>query len=460
MKRVYYGTCKSESTESEKVVVVPDLDIVDGKFNFQEGDLLTVFFAQTNTIDEPSLVIKIQETEQESSIIDDNGKLIKSLDVEAGMNGAWDAGETVIFAYTQQDTSKQYYWELVDAAHATTLLYGNTKLFDDSDFINWIKQDEEEVDSTIALTPNTLKKFWNLLSTPRTTPEPTPTPTPEPAETDRIGLRWTASDEVKDLTAQPLGVLSLTNSSQGVEITYPIDSVIQKYIYSIQPITHTGQLINNGDGNKPDDPTGTAEKYITKMISENLYFNNGYGLHYNSVPKIILNDGNNDLYLDGGRYIQLKKPTYVSGALNASSLISSGAITANNRGIISTNGNIIGNVLYEGYTGSTAGTPISQIYSKKLEVFSINTGDLTISKNASSGHKTVSIAKSGYRALGCVGYNVNDKSGRSPAHFDPNYANVWECYLTNSTTLQYCIYNMSSSSITINMTVYILYVVA
>ena len=43
--RTFYGTCKTASGESEKKVYVPDVDLIE-EFNFLEGDLLVVFFAQ------------------------------------------------------------------------------------------------------------------------------------------------------------------------------------------------------------------------------------------------------------------------------------------------------------------------------------------------------------------------------------------------------------------------------
>ena len=100
----------------------------------------------------PSIVVYLQDPEDETSTTTDSGKLIKSVDVEANMENAWAAGETVIFAYTQLNIGGVYYWELINAFHATMDTYGDTKLFDDTDFVTWIGEPIDEDDSTVALT--------------------------------------------------------------------------------------------------------------------------------------------------------------------------------------------------------------------------------------------------------------------------------------------------------------------
>ena len=124
--RTFYGTCKTASNVSQKKVYVPDVELADN-FNFIEGDLLVVFFAQTNTVSEPSIVVYLQDPEEELSTTTDSGKLIKSVDVEANMENSWAAGETVVFAYTQLATAGTYYWELINGFHATFYFSFNTK---------------------------------------------------------------------------------------------------------------------------------------------------------------------------------------------------------------------------------------------------------------------------------------------------------------------------------------------
>ena len=294
--RTYYGTCKTASGESEKKVYVPDLDLTVGNngFNFQEGDLLVVFFAQTNTISGPSIVVYIQDPEVETSTTSDIGKYIKSLDVEANMENAWAAGETVIFAYTQQSTSGTYYWELINANHASIETYGDTKLFDE-DNLNNLLAGTYDGEQDIALTPNTLKKFYDLLQGQE--------------DESPLGLKWTPYEEGE---AQNLGVLSLSNDSNGVMLTYPIETKIQEYINQNPTITHTGQLVNNGNGGGEGHELDEAEPFITRIIPNDLYFGNEKGLYYGipntnpesqeitAYPRIILNDSENKISIGDG----------------------------------------------------------------------------------------------------------------------------------------------------------------
>lgn len=417
MNRVFYGYCSTGPTGDVYTVTVQDDEIKDN-FKFERGDLLVVHFAQSQSANEPQLTVEIFDTENEVHISTDEGKFVKTIDVEiTGIDKAWESGEAVIFVYTKRGDEDSFYWQLIDSAPATIDVYGVVKLFDKEN-LNDVLGGSTDYDDE-ALTPAILKElYYNLI--------------------------WEPAEE----NGETLGNLSLNNGTNSVEITYPLEDKIQEAMSTIQNITHTGQLINNGNGGGSGHETDTAEPFITKMIPENLYFNNNQGLANNGGnPKLKLNDAG----------IQIVTPLTVSGATQINnSLTTTGQISAGAAKIVTTGeingGTVKGGIIYEG------GVSLVNKYSKKLEVFSKNTGDIPIEKNASSGHKTMSIAKENYRALGCVGYNVNDKSGRSPAHFDPNYANVWECYLTNNTTLQYCIYNMSSSPININMTVYILYV--
>ena len=416
MNKNFYGYCTNYDNNSMAYqVIVQDVDIT----NIARGDLLTVFFALAQE-NGPNIRLKLylNDTEHEIEIADGTGTFVKTLDVDTdGIDEAWQSGETVIFVYTKKGDEDLFYWELVDSAPATTDVYGVVKLFNKENLDNVLNGSTDYDDE--ALTPAILKELY-------------------------YSLIWEPAEE----NGETLGYLSLNNGTNSVEITYPLEDKIQEAMSTIQNITHTGQLINNGNGGGSGYETDTAEPFITKMVPENLYFNNNQGLANNGGnPKLKLNDTG----------IQIVTPLTVSGATQINnSLTTTGHISAGAAKIV-TGGEINGGT-FKGGTIYEGGVSLVNKYSKKLEVFSYNTGDIPIEKNASSGHKTVSIAKENYRALGCVGYNVNDKSGRSPAHFDPNYANVWECYLTNSTTLQYCIYNISSSKININMTVYILYV--
>lgn len=418
--RTYYGTCKTASGVSEKQVYVPDIDLAEEDFNFQEGDLLVVFFAQTNTVSEPSIVVYNQDPEQELSTTNDSGKLIKSLDVVANMENAWAAGETVIFAYTQEGTSESYYWELIDANHASVETYGDTKLFDEDKLEELLTNEEDEENSNIALTPNALKKFFDLLSGNNQQDEGSD----EGDEGDEgddeeeepvlrvIGLNWTP---VTDTELQPLGTLSLTGDSEsGVQITYPLDAQVQQLIQQSLPSvpTHTGQLINNGNGSNGDG-TANADPFITRMIPDDLYFGNTNGIYYgtpNSKYNMININENTitvgDQNLSSG--IVLDKSTNIKGTLLVDDALTTGGTISAGSNQISTSGAVKGYTLYEGFNGSNAGTPLNQIYSKILTTAYKTSGNITVPASSYVLGNILVNNISGYRPLGILGHNVTN----------------------------------------------------
>ena len=441
--RTYYGTCKTGSGVSQKKVYVPDEDL-NTNFQFIKGDLLVVFFSQTNTVISPSIVVYNQDPELETSTTSDSGKLIKTLDVQSNLQNAWAAGETVIFAYTKQGTSNTYYWELVDANHASVQTYGDTKLFDvKENFQTWIAGEEDDADSTVALTPNMLKRLFNLMVSENE------------EEEAPIGLKWSPG---MSGTAQRLGTLSLTNGTKGVPITYPIEQKIANYIAQHNPVTRTSQLDNDGEGTNP---------FITK-IPGNLYFGSNQGLYYGTTPstakfRINLNysDNNNNKIVIGQTSdtslagITLGKPTAIIGNTNVTGTINTtGKITATvgSGAGLSTNGII-----------QEKGQDLSARYSPKLQVvkFTDQVGKIAKGKTSTRNNNThlhIPVNKSGWTPIGVVGYNVNylppHKTG------DALFANVWECYLKTISgvpNVEYSIYNLHDKDIYVQIDVYVLY---
>lgn len=463
MKRVFYGTCKSLEGDVKKKVYVPDLDIIEDGFQFEEGDLLVVFFAQSNTVNEPSIVIYAQDPEQETSTTSDEGKFIKTLDVEAGLANCWQAGETLIFVYTQQDTSKPFYWELTDAAHATTKDYGNTKLFtitDDEDFVTSLTTEDKDWPNDVAMTPYMLKKFFELLQPKQSSQE-------EQEEEEivdpllSIGLCWKPSEYGAQYERQPLGTLSLRKDAEGVTIDYPIHKVVQDYLETFPVITHTGQLFNNGNGTDGEggETDETANPFITKMVPDNLYFNNGNGLYYQngevSIPRFILNDGSNRIAIgsntdDTLSGIYLAKPTDIDGnTIIRGTLNTKGAITAEGGNTISTAGNVMGGVVYE------ANQPLRERYSPLLFINTIVGPAHTIGAGKTAQHQMISAqTPAGYEPIGIIGYNIN-YAGSNVA--DGRFANLWECCISGP-YIYYALSNVKSSgNITVNCNFVVLY---
>ena len=480
--RTYYGTCKTASGETEKKVYVPDIDLTEEEFNFKEGDLLVVFFAQTNTASAPSIVVYLQDPEDEISTTSDSGKDIKSVDVEANIENAWAAGETVIFAYTQLGTTNNYYWELIDAFHASKETYGNTKLFDDTEFSSWIGEPEAEEDSKIALTPNTLKKFFNLLRGNQSEEEE------ESVIDPPIGLYWEPTTQGEE---QTLGYLSLSNGldeGSWLEITYPIEAKIQSYIHETPIPTHTGELINNGNGYGEDltaDPIGveggTAEPFITRVVPDELYFGVNKGLYYGvpyydfehegeeevatAWPRIILNDTNNYLVLGDTEDttlagITINKPTEVNGNLRVNGTATSILPVVEGETVTSASGIITNGIIQE------QNQPLSERYGPDYKVLKKHGGPHEIAAHAvvkvnDSAHIHIDVSEQGWTPIGVVGYNVNYSPPNNSG--DALYSNVWECYLmydgngNPTNTVEYSIFNMRDKVVHVQIDIYVLY---
>ena len=334
MKRVFYGVCVSLENEAAKRVIVSDTDLLQENFQFEVGDLLTVFFAQGNTAEEPSLVIIINDTEQNTSNSDDEGKLIKTHDATAEAVNAWGAGEAVTFVYVkntfktenneQSVPNNVYYWEMVNAVHASKNVYGDTKLFDFNKednqteteaFNNWIATAEQAKDDEYALAPNALKRLMNLLEGSW-----------EPAETP--------------YELDTLGTLTL-GQGNGISITYPINAIIDNKLSDIPRFT--GQLQNNGNG-PGNTPVEECEPFITRIIPNDLYFSDQKGLYYGdtsiNVPRIVLNDKNNKLILG-----EPKPQEGVEPQIPFSGVVVNQGLTVNGDAVISGKGKA--NTLYE-----------------------------------------------------------------------------------------------------------------
>ena len=435
MNKNFYGICNSADGAIKKQVVVSDLEVAQQGFDFNKGDLLTVFFANGNTQSNPKLVIYIGDTEQETSTSLDNGKFVKTYDVVAEAAGAWGPGETVIFAYTKQSDSNTYCWELVNAVHASNSVYGVTTVFDKDDsepsdpnelkLSEWITSSEDPKDSDSAITPNTIKRLFNLLT----------------AESDngRIGLNWEPANTQGSLDT--LGTLSLNGGMEdsGIDIKYPLVALIDSKMG--EPLRYTHQLENDGG------PNDGGEPFITKKVPENLYFNNSRGLSYvdsNNTPhsRIILDNGENKITIGDANDntlngIHLGKGTTVDGNFSVNN----------------------------GYRASAPefvedGVSLVNKYNTILEVHTYTTPQLTIpvgtfrpTPHPHQDSLATFLASFDHEleAVGIVGYNL-DYVGTKEHENDASYGNLWECHLLDITTnprIEYSVRNLYSKEITL-----------
>ena len=133
---VYYGTSITGENVPQKVVKIKQADFNPN--NLQPGDILSVYFAHRNSVENPSLVYPIGDSEQEISATGgSDGDSIKNTNQNGVLPGAWTDGEVVNFSYTAdsditQGSNNTTYWEMVAKGIATDETYGVVKI-DDGD---------------------------------------------------------------------------------------------------------------------------------------------------------------------------------------------------------------------------------------------------------------------------------------------------------------------------------------
>ena len=480
MKRVYYGICNTESDTLEKRVNVSDNDL--SSEGFKEGDLLVVFFAQQNDIKDARLVVYVGDTEVEVSTTDDPGGFIKAHDVEGIYAGSWCAGETVIFCYTQLNTQPStYYWEMVEAGQATTELYGVTKLFNiDSatTFKNWLTTGKPAPNpENQALAPEMLRKLFQAVQGLLEDEEQQQQPI-------SIGLNWEPASGSGVLTT--LGNLSLEPDGNPVTIQYYKED-------NSNIITHTGQLVNNGNGGDGQgQETAMADPFITKRVPDDLFFTNGTDEQGHPIdvgikadvsdtqkpritfkkiitpseteggPETISNAiriGNTEegdrlkIYLDN--VTSTVAPFHVLGA---------DVIKQDDNGIHIAKGER--NILTKPLTAPSLaenGTSLENKYSGKLRVIRLKSPRFTVGAGKSSGHKYFELQNymvDNWVPIGVVGYNTDYSD--TTATGDAKWANVWECHLFNNNshpnTVQYALYNLSTKQVAVSFEVDVLFI--
>lgn len=457
--KTYYGTCTSAATASEKVVVIKSEEVTPNGFAFNEGDLLTVYFTESNEAENPSIVISNNSAEQAVSISTDSGKEIKTRNIQVDAVGAWDAGETVIFAYTgTTGNDNVYYWELVNGAPSTEEIYGVTKLFGNSNtsVSEWLSLSDPS-DYTKALTPGVLKKYHKLL---------TGQASEEKQEFPTLKLTWFPSESIPEgSTMTQLGLLALMDDkNQGIEITYPIEQMIDQKVAAVNK-TSTNEFINNGPGNFPENVTTDGGFYITNVLPSNksLYYAdtpNNYAflvpkqdttnnLVLNSPANITLNGTNgtvvnNGLTLNGA--LNTKGNTITAGAINSGKITASGAIDAG-ANQIKTTGRLDGKTIYEN------GTSLNTKYSGKLLVRRLTYKNISISKGGGTPHLYQPVAYSGYTPIGVVGINLDQVNTSQ----DASFCHLWEWSL-KSNNVEFAIRNYKNRAVKINAIIDVLYV--
>ena len=461
-RKVYYGICK-EATNKQYKVVVNDTDLLDDSFQFEAGDLLSVYFLLANNDDAPSLAVYVGDTNQETSVSIDSGKLIKTKSMKLDSVGMWDAGETVLFCYTKNyNTDNVYFWEIVDAGQATENIYGVTKLEGNpSDQIGeWIVREDED-DWTTALAPGMLKKLYQALIGGEDRESEDVDPDTPDQIAPLIGLTWTSATEGEKI---PLGTLAL-NSNTGVTIDYPLEQKVIEIISS-QPKDviglpdRTSDLINNGPDPTKANSTTDGGYYITNVLPS------GAKLYYKEANNskfdfIIPNSDNNHT-------VVIKNNLSVPGSINSNTLTTTGAIAGASLAITNTiqgatmtaTGSITGknitateNIMAKAFKED--GSWLKDKYSGKLMVRVLSEKNIKIGKNQAIAHHKLNTTYSGWTPIGIVGFNMDYVNAKHTS--DANWCSVWECHFINGSQLEFGVRNHKSTAVTISMYIYVLY---
>lgn len=87
----------------------------------------------------------------------------------------------------------------------------------------------------------------------------------------------------------------------------------------------------------------------------------------------------------------------------------------------------------------------------RLSVGTVSVNIPSVAHGAKSGNCTASCAKAGYTALGVVGWTLGSGTRQ-------NFLNVWQCYLSNATTVLMRVLNThATDAASATATVYVLY---
>ena len=129
-KNVWYGTCSTSASIQQKAVTT-----LSGDFTLDEGNILLVEFASSNSYD-GTATLSVDELTAEAIYV--NGSPTN--------DHRWRAGEAVIFVYDG------YHFNLIEQGMATTSYYGITKL----------SSSTSSTSELIAATPKAVKVAYDL----------------------------------------------------------------------------------------------------------------------------------------------------------------------------------------------------------------------------------------------------------------------------------------------------------
>ena len=445
--QVYFGKCINSTSDAQ----VKKVTMVDMPDKFNEGDLLAVFFTNRNVAAAPSIKIVTGSTQEEVSTADDAGIFIKSHDVDVDKEGLWGDGETVLFCFVKVDAV--IYLEIVGKLHASTTDYGIVKLeaSEIDNLANWVASKGNDDDKTTVNTA-TIKALMQTLFNVQESSEETSQALPA------LSLNWEPTSG-EDLTS--LGDLSLTNGTNSVSIQIP-SYVLERP----EEITHTGQLINNGNGGPDGDFDESGNPYITCHVPENLFFipgdeitpetsprsflpGNGIALEHSNLSRIIEKEGVQEDKAENliPYHIRFDKDKLVLGynggenfnkvlirpALNVEGTITTtGAITCGSNITANT---ITGTNLVSTNAITEKNELLQNRYSGKLKTMTLVSNAVVINVKKMLRIKIPwpsNASTQNWKPIGIVGHNVDAVDTNNNA--DGLWSNIWELFVIGSGT--------------------------
>lgn len=494
--QVYFGKSVSSGDTNKKIVYMKEMPE-----HFNEGDLLAVFFTHRNTASTPSIVFKVGSTQQEVSVADDEGILIKSHDVDVEKEGLWGNGETVLFCFVKRpDNNGILYLEIIGKLQASEDDYGIVKLNGisaDETLEEWLQRDETADDYNAAINTATVKALIKTLFSIQDKEEEEGGGGEEEEEEKQpisFNLQWVPNSELTE-ELYPLGQLSLGNSGDPVYIGIPKNLITQKLP------EYTGELINNGS----DGINVNGEPYITRHIPNDLFFEPGDMITPEENPRTYL--PGNGIALEGAKlsriiqkedgtqetrpentipyHIRFDKDKLVLGhneSADFNKVIIRPALevdgTANIANTLNCADNIVGsknisgNKLISAVDITEKGDLLRNRYSGKLKVIQLVSAGQVIPVKSYKRYLLKWTGGTAWRPIGIVGYNADSMDTKNSG--DVLWANIWECFVINTAgtsfypktdnnvsgatnDVQVAITNLNTSkSINVRVTVYVL----
>lgn len=482
--RVYYGTCPTAASESEKVVEVLNPVFIDGQNNILDlviGDVLVVKFDNGNTNSNPVIRLKVKDLNNNISVSADTGltalikerydwaeqEIMSFVYTYTGSNNGEAVSENGVEVMPVSDESESenentetsetivvdYAWKPIELPIASDDVYGVTKLITNID--NLIGNENQPVSYNV---------IQNLI------------------ENGSLGLIYNSEN----------GNLTL-NTSGNKTVNIPI------------PLTKTSQLVNDGGGEGDRFWSSTINNYVNKsdLGIGYLYTPNTEGasqtvmksfVPYGTIPvdgfekpvniirigKDALNayqtgiEIEEDVLVEPNPHVRLYGKN-IGLAMDENGEVSIGLANVSSepeaydkKYIFTKDGATFKQDLnitedkklaskYIKYNGTELENRLTdfkvQVYNTPKLTYKASSGEPNNSENYTRDGKPddnlalkITDIPPGYRPIAMVGYNLQSTGG------EVHFANLWECFVLKSGDdyyIRYGIYNSKAAAVTV-----------